>query len=104
MIIYTNSFALHTNWRDYNGLDDDVIDFALKMLRPVVINGDNGGAAFNARKIVLLEEDMHKVTEFLYSISATAEFKFTYVQHPDEIYFLVTVYPLDYALIEQTQF
>jgi hypothetical protein len=97
MIIYTNSFTLHKTWRDHNFVNGDVIDFALKMLRPVNITAKH--VLFDASKIVLVEEDMHKVTEFLYSISN--ELEFTYVQHPDEVYFLVTVHPMDYASIEQ---
>ena len=96
MIIYTNSFTLHKTWRDHSFVNDAVIDFALKMLRPVNITDNH--VLFDARKIVLVEEDMHKVTEFLYSISY--ELKFTYVQHPDEVYFWVTVWPLDHTAIE----
>lgn len=100
MIIYTNSFTLHKTWRDHSFVNDAVIDFALKMLRPVNITDKH--VLFDARKIVLGEEDMHKVTEFLYSISD--ELRCTYVQHPDEVYFLATVYPLDYAAIEQMKY
>lgn len=100
MIIYTNSFTLHKIWRDYSFVNADVIDFALKMLRPVNISDKH--VLFDARKIVLVEEDMHKVTEFLYSISD--ELKYTYVQHPDEVYFLVSVWPLDHTAIEQMKY
>lgn len=91
MIIYImNDFVLDPDWKDYCFLSDCTIYKAMQFLGKKELPG--GGMKIHAQKIVLDEDDMVPVVNFLNEVSSSLEW--TNFQRDGDVYFQVVVNPM----------
>jgi hypothetical protein len=91
MIIYImNDFVLESDWMECCFLSDEAIYKAMQFLGKTEL--PDGGMKIHARKIVLDEDDMVPVVNFLNEVSSRLEW--SNFPRDGDIYFQVVVNPM----------